>query len=365
MFTRLWPLLKLFAAAAITLALIDALVFRSGAYAPWIEPDSTAGSVVGARMAIDRYYEPARKNILVLGNSQIGEGFSAQLADLAAARPALHFINGSIAGTTPRVWNYFLRQIDPAANRFAAIVMMVTYDSTYQHYEFLNYPLDTPYATTLLRLSDLNDYPATFTVPDQRERARRAILLPLQALHEDILMFLAHPLQRIEQVRHGRQGWLYAISQYGGQGGALPELPLDSASGMPSSWGDHEAESKSKLENYFRTLRDIAPPEQQQINDNYLRLWLGRIADRYAASHVPVIVFSMTRGPWQKTLMPAPTASGAVAELRNAGRLLVLPGEAFTALEQPQFFFDTLHLNHAGRERFSALFAQQVAPLVH
>jgi hypothetical protein len=300
----------------------------------------------------------------VLGNSQIGEGFSAQVADLAAARPDLHFVNGSIAGTTPRLWHYFLRQVDPDATRFAAIAMMVSYDSIHQTNEFVNYPLDTSYAATLLQLGDLFDYPLTFTATAQRERARRAILLPLQALHEDILAFASDPQRRLKQIREDRPGWLYAVGQYGGQGGVLPDLPIDATTGMPSNWGEHESELKPKLENYFRNLRTLATHEQQQSNDDYLRLWLGRIVDRYAKTHVPVIVFSMPRGPWQKTLVPAPIASGAVAELRDSGRILALPGDAFTALEQPQFFFDTLHLNHDGRERFSALFAQQVAPWV-
>ena len=64
---------------------------------------------MGIELAIERHYrDPTRRNILVLGNSQIGEGFSAQIADAASARgdSKAHFVNGSIPGTTPRVWDY-------------------------------------------------------------------------------------------------------------------------------------------------------------------------------------------------------------------------------------------------------------------
>ena len=108
--------------------LVDLSLFRSGLYYRWAEPDSTAGSVVRAQMTIRHDYEPDRRNVLVLGNSRIGEGFSALLADAASGNDDLHFINGSIAGTTPRVWYYLLRAIDPDANRFSAIALMV--DST-------------------------------------------------------------------------------------------------------------------------------------------------------------------------------------------------------------------------------------------
>jgi len=124
----LLPLIRLCAATAACLLLVDALLFRSGAYYDWIKPTSTAGSVVGATKLIARYFEPARRNVLVLGNSQIAEGFWASEADAATAGTGLHFLNGAIAGTDPRVWYYLLRRVDPHADRFAAIALMVDYD---------------------------------------------------------------------------------------------------------------------------------------------------------------------------------------------------------------------------------------------
>lgn len=365
MFARIAPLLKLLAAAFLALLLIDLALFRSGVYSMLIKPDSTAGSVVGAELVVRKYREATRKNVLVLGNSQIGEGFSAALADAAVQRPDLHFINASVAGTSPRVWNYLLREVDPDGDRFAAIALMVEYDGLYNWNDFANYSLDISYSTPLLRLVDLDEFTESFTAADLRARARRTILLPEQGLHEDLQDFLAHPLRRMHDLRKVRPAWLYAVSQYGGHGGALPELVLDPGSCMPANWGADAAEWKPRLETYLRDMRKPAPQQMQIANQNYERLWLGRIAQRYHARGIPVIVFAMTRGPWKADFLPAPTLNPVLIELRDAGLITALPGDAFVELEKPQFFFDTLHLNAAGRERFSKLFAAQVAPLVH
>lgn len=358
------PLLRLVAASAAVLLLIDITVFRSGLYFPWAEPDSTAGSVVRGRMAIERSYEPGRKNLLVLGNSRIGEAFSATLADVASGRKDLHFVNGSIAGTTPRTWYYLLREIDPDANRFSAIALMVDYDPADTVLDMTNYALDTSYALPLLRLTDLVDFPDTFTTPERREHARRSIILPVQALHDDIRDLLAHPFRRYRQVHHQRAAWLDSIEAYPGRDESLPDLAVDPGTGMPVAWGADEAVLRPKLEGYFRQLRAPRAPDLQSANDAYLREWLGRIVRRYAARGVPVIAFVVPRGPWHHAQAPAPVARGAVAELARDHLLHMLPGDAFVALEEPQYFFDAFHMNRAGRERFSRMFAQAAAPLV-
>jgi hypothetical protein len=359
------PLLTLLAATAAVLLLFDLTLFRSGLYYRWLEPESTAGSVVGATLSIPYFFDPGRKNVLVLGNSQIGEGFSALIADSAAARKDLHFINGAVAGTTPRVWYYLLRAVDPHADRFAAVALMVDYDNLHNLQDMGNYDLDAAYCASLLRIDDVLDFPASFSEAAQRERARRAILFPLQSLHDDAQALLAHPLLRYKKVRLYWPGWLASIAQYPGHEESLPELSVDPQSGLPSDWGARETALKPKLENYFRGMRIAASPELREANDAYEREWLGRITDRYAAHGIPVIAFVVPRGPWGQQLMPVPSARGAVDELTRDGRLHPLPGAAFVALERPQYFFDTLHMNRQGRERFSREFAQLVAPLVH
>jgi hypothetical protein len=364
MHVRFFPLLKLVAAITFALILIDAAVFRSGVYASWIEPDSTAGSVVSEITLIRQDTDAARRNVLVLGNSQIGEGFSWPTADAAVGKGDLHFVNGSVAGTTPRLWNYLLREVDPDANRYAAIVLMVDYDVTRWRSTFTDYPLDTSYAAPLLRISDLSDYPDSFADANLRERARRAILLPLQTMRLDLLDFIAHPFKRRNEIVHERPGWIAATAAYPGHKEGLPDLPIDASAGMPSQWGADESTLKPKLEPYFRGLRLTATAKMQAVNIRYQRQWVGRIAARYHAQGVPVIVFNIPRGPWHESLVPAPQPNSALVELSRSGVITILPGDAFVQFEKPQFFFDTLHMNHAGREAFSTLLAQKIAPLV-
>jgi len=102
----------------------------------------------------------------------------------------------------------------------------------------------------------------------------------------------------------------------------------------------------------------------QDSNIAYLREWLGRIGARYAPNRIPIVVFVVPRGPWQRDLVRPPVAQGAVAEFAADGRIVALPGDAFTDLEQPRYFFDTLHMNHAGRVRFSRALAERLAALL-
>jgi hypothetical protein len=357
-------LLRLTAAAALVLLAVHVCLFGSGLSFRMIEPESTSGSVVNGMLFIDHDIDPARKNVVVFGNSQIGEGFSQRLADAEARRPDLHFINGAVAGTTPRVWYYMLRKVDPQAKRFAAIALMIDYDVASNKNDLGNYLLDTNYALPLLGMRDIDDFPNTFSDPTQRERARRAILFPLQALHDDVRDFMLHPWKRLIDITRGRYGWLNAVALYPGRETSLPELAIDASTHMPSDWGTTENEIRPVLEPYFKMLQLSASSELQAANSHYREEWLGRIVSRYRAHHVPVIVFVVPRGPWQREIMPIPKPEGAVADLIRHGEILAVPGDAFVDLEEPKYFFDTLHMNRAGREQFSRWFADRVAPLV-
>lgn len=367
MITRVLPLFKLVAGILLLLLLFDAAVFRSGAYRRVMEPESTAGTTLGSIYATRNLHEQTRKNIIVLGNSQIGEGFSAITADEASGRTDLHFINAAIPGTSPRVWDYVLREVDPSADRFAAVVLMVSYDTWGIQADPANYPLDVSYLTPLLRVSDASTFPSSFNTAEQRERAWRAVLLPLQTLHEDALALLANPSQRLKKVRGYYAGWLAAVQQYQGHSEAVPTLAIDPATGQPRSWDGIPIDLKARLEGYLAGLHnaDYGTPQLQNDVNAYVRRWLGSIAERYRARQVPVIVFVVPRGPFHAQIAPTPAPAGAIAELCNTGFVQALPGDAFIQFEKPQFFFDTLHMNHTGREAFSRLLAQKIAPLVH
>ncbi|MFZ2235513.1 MAG: hypothetical protein WAV67_03950, partial [Dokdonella sp.] len=97
----------------------------------------------------------------------------------------------------------------------------------------------------------------------------------------------------------------------------------------------------------------------------YMERWIGAIAQCYRATGGKVFVFSIPRGPWHELLVPAPKIGGAVADLAERRLVEPLPGVTFVPFENPQFFFDQLHMNHAGREHFSRLLATQIASRMH
>ena len=362
---RIWPLIKLVLVAFVGLAVIDLIAFRTGLYASWIEPNSSAGSVVGSTMLIKRETKADSSNILVLGNSKIGEGFSGRLADQASGRPDLHFINGAVAGSTPRIWYYLLRELDPGCNRYAAVAMMVDYDPTTNQEDMGNYAADTNYLQPLLRFTDFSEYAASFTKPTERERARRAVALPMQALHDDITSLLRSPLHRFHDTGRSRRLWMDASISYAGREQRLPDLEIDVAAGMPRNWDGVSESTKPQLESYFRGLRQHASEQTIAANNAYVERWVGAIAQCYHAAGGKVFVFSVPRGPWHELLVPAPKIGGAVADLAKRGLIEPLPGVTFVPLEQPQYFFDHLHMNHDGRERFSRLLAMQIASRMH
>lgn len=358
------PLLLLVLASAAVLAALDWGLFRSGLYAHLIKPGSTAGALVGAMKAIDAHHDPGRRNVLVLGNSRVAEGFSGKLADAAVGHGNLHFINGATPGTSLRVWYYMLREIDPAADRFDAIAMMVSYDLEGTRQVLADNPLDTRYLVSLLRVTDALDYPATFLDDDQRDFARRGTLFPLSVLREDVLDFVSAPRTRLREVHHRDAAWASAVANYRGNARALPELAIDPVSGQPSDWGADAKKTKALLGGYFKQLAAPAPGSAQVANLDYQDAWLQRILDRYTAAGVPVIVFAVPRGPYHAAMGRSLRMSDTIAGLAREGRLAALPAADFTVLEQPRYFFDAQHMNRAGREEFSAMLAERVAPLL-
>src|SRR5579872_6110030 len=105
------------------LFLLDAAVFRSGFYARYLEPDSAAGFFENVFKAgrESRFQRPHRA--LVLGDSQIAEGFSPQLADQAGASSGWEFVSSAVGGASLRNWYYMVRDLDPDRSRFDVVVL--------------------------------------------------------------------------------------------------------------------------------------------------------------------------------------------------------------------------------------------------
>ncbi len=362
---RIVPLLKLVAAAVLGLVAWDAAVFRSGLYVQVLEPRSLAGATRNALHLVGETYAAGRRNVLVLGNSKVGEALAPIQADATVAGSGLHFVNGFIPGSDLRIWYYLLREIDPQANRFSAIVLAVPYDPQELLSEMADSPADIGYLAPLLRIQDIGLFPSSFEAPSLQSQARRAILFPAQPMRLDIAAMFNSPWQRYEHLMQFRRSYVSQMAVYSGRPNTLPGLQFDPDTGQPIDWDAVDASLRPFLEGYFKSLRAQPAAAVLESNQRYCRDWLQRIAAPYHAQGIPVFLIEMPRGPWHESLMPVPKLGGSVAAVVDAGLAIALPGDTFADLERPGYFFDVEHMNRFGREKFTPRLAQRIAALLH
>lgn len=365
MFRRLVFITRLVVVALLVVVVFDALVFRSSFYWRWLEPGSVAGSTRNALRLVEATTMPGRRNVLVVGNSRIGEGLSMALADQTVTDKRLHFVNGFIPGSDLRIWYYLLREVDPDARRYSAIVLATPLAAEEELGKMANRAADINYLAPLLRLGDLPSFASSFDDPVLRNQAARAILFPMQPMRRDLMAFLSAPLDRYRKSRVHEKDYVPNYLRYLGRNEALPDLPIDPSTRLPAHWsGVDERMRRGLTEHYFRWLHAKPPGETVASNERYYRYWLDRIVERYQRTGVPIILIAVPRGPWHGSEGSVRAPGGAIGELIAAGKVLALPGDTFTDVEKPPYFFDQEHMNRAGRERFTVRLAQRLQSLL-
>ena len=335
--------------------LVDLLIFRSGFYFGWTDPNSSLGVLARAIVNVDHASKTDR-NVLVLGDSRIGEGFSAKSASAVAAATGrgIAFINGGVAGTTPRVWYYLLRAMLQSGQLPAAVAIMTT---SYHDNDSSDLPArtsDIMFVHPLLQPRDLVTFPASFPSVDGQIAAARAILLSGYHYKSDLADLLLHPARRIETVRSWRANGFDWVNDYSGHNTSLEGLQLDLPSGRLSIPPQVQDVEPLRLAAYAAKLRQFSgrPPDDPSSR-GYRSLWYGRIGALCRAKGIALFVFRIPRGPLHFMAHGDGEATGGLADLRDGGRLRLLPATQFDDLERPEFFFDELHLNAAGRVQFS------------
>lgn len=347
------------------LVALDSVVFRTGIYFRYLEPESTAGTVTINMPLFDHDYRNGARNVLVIGDSRVGEGFSPGVANTVGEKHGVNFIRIGMPGTTPRVWKYFLSRIDRRSQPVAAVLLMATsFRDGDELGSLTDRVLDINYMSPLLRPADIPEFVSSFHDQAARNRALRAAALPALAMQTDLHAFLVSPVARIKKARLWRRGYAQWMNDYPGRTERLPDVPpnvLSAPSFDPSAVPPSIAQP---LGEYLRNLRAPHPPGLAKETKDYRSLWYGRIAEYYQSRNIPVFVYQMPRGPFHKELVGDWPADGSLLELERARKLTLIDASPFVDLEQPQYFFDFLHLNRVGRQAFSQRLAEIVTPLV-
>lgn len=347
------------AAALAIFALVDVAAFRTDLYRRVLDPSSTTGSFEAAIDQFRAFRSDANRDVLVLGDSRIYSALDPRAAARASAR--YRFLNGAVPGTTPRCWPFFLRAIDPASDRFAAVVISVdTYaddDSAIGSLDGDDRPMDLRYVVLQTRLRDLPKLAGSFS--DPRERVEHGIDLFLRGpeLRDDFQALAADPLSRIGALQNARGAKTYDPLAAHPREESLRGLRVDFALGTIEYPAGLSADERAAI---ATQVLHVAKPSPSYAR--YRLQWLAPIAARYANAGVPVFFVRIPTRPAHRQGNQIP--SGSLVEIGREYHARLIPAQRYIALEQPRLFADEDHLNRTGSLQFSRLLANDVTRLL-
>lgn len=356
--THNWPeaLARLAAACCVVFAL-DAAVFRTGWYQHVLEPQSFAGTF--ARAVRNERQRPVdgRKEILVAGDSR-SLAIRPRIAEELTGRREFAFATVAVPGSSPRGWYYLLRDVDPEARRYTAILFGVEdYDDEDSAEEPAERLLDLQMAVGSLRLTDLFDFPFTFRGAQNERQAFLGCLLKGFAYKKDLQGFLAHPKHRwndaaIYRERSVREDW-------------NATGPISNLAGLKVDWAARKLTFPPGVDPLTRELlqRQVDHPSYPQtgLNAQFRRQWLTRIADRYRNSPTVLLFLRLPRSPIPRPEALAPnTQRGVLRELAQRRNVMLADERVFESLESPELFHDQFHLNAEGWTRATRIAVEQL-----
>jgi hypothetical protein len=335
----------------------DLLLFRTGFYGRLLEPDMSATGYLERILYSEVHRVPSgKREVLVVGNSRIAEGFSAKLANQETGADNLWFVNFGVSGTGNRVWYYLVRDVDPDRNRYAAIVIPIDdYDDPDDYEDVADRVGEMPLLVNRLRVTDILPYTMSFHTWKARLEVFRGLAFPAIVYQRDFQQFLEHPTRRLKRIDDFRAHGFQQRYDYGGMHRNLAGLRVD--------WAHHTVTFPSDMPEQQRqdwTSRLFSEPPQKGMNRAFELRWLGALVDLYRGSRTRIILIQAPRSP-----APRPTPLGhltwtAVDELRKRPWVSVIDRHAFEDLEKPELFADHVHLDAEGRQLFSPRLAKAI-----
>ncbi len=328
--------------------LIDAALFRTRFYYTHIaEPNSFAGAY--ERNVRNERARPVdgRKQVLFVGDSR-ALAFRPRIAESLVGRE-FAFGNAAVQGSDARDWYYLLRDVDPGAHRYSAILIGLSdFDDEDTAEEPADRLLDWEIVSSSLRLSDIADFPFSFRSASHIRTAALGCMFKGTAMKKDLFGFLAHPKHRwndaaIYRERAVREDW-------------ASTGPTTNLTGLRADWPAKQIQFPSTADSFTRQILSdqVEHPAYPQtgLRAEFNRRWLPRIADRYRGSETVLVFLRMVRSPIRRPDSLAPSRPpGVVRSLATRPNIVLADEHAFESLETPELFCDWSHLNNDGWER--------------
>jgi hypothetical protein len=337
----------------------DTILFRSGFYVRFLEPESFTGSFERT-FKIEKDRAPSgKKEVLVVGSSRLAEGFFTKLANQYKPEDGYRFFNCSVPSSGSRTFFYMIRDLDPKRNRYAAIAVPIDdFEDPDDNENPADRAMEVRLVVNRLRLSDILPYTLSYPRWASRREVFRSALLKGTVYQSDIADFIEHPKERLERVRIFKEnngGWSY---DYGGLERSLAGLSVD--------WANHHATFPASLnpdeQRFIEGVFFHTAPQKGNMRAFEVR-WLGSLIKLYEGSKTKIILFQAPRGPVHR---PAPhLAWTSIDELRKYPSVLVIDGHRFEFLERPELFADHVHLNSEGRKQFTPLLVDAIKESLH
>ena len=253
----------------------------------------------------------------------------------------------SVPGSTPRAQALFFEHLDRPPGGWRIVVLgLSAYDDDALSEDLTQRELDLALLAPLLSLGDAVDLAAEFKAFRQRRQLWLAAGTKIYAWRNDIRSFLHSPLGHLAAARRG-YWWLTAEREYVG--------PTDSLHGVRVEDGVLVGieDLPSTVVAGLRELRRSTPGFD---NAAYRRRWIGRLAESVLAQDGVLVIVRM---PTQIVPRVAARAPNTVVldALGDRPGVFVVDRELMSELELPEFFYDAVHLNRSGGERFTELLA--------
>src|SRR5947199_8775164 len=285
----------------------------------------------------------------------MAEGFSAAVADKLSSVDGFKFVKLAEAASAVNIWDYMLREVDPARGRYWAIVIPYGIGFEPNSADHLRISMAAP----LLRYGDCFNFASAFQRWSGRFRAFTACILRGLAFQSDLVNFLEHPIGRIRSLQ-GEPKRLQSRDLYKGRNYNIVGTSYDPKTGQvtfPPRLTEAQREA----------IRDsLLKPSQSETQD-FLRMQrdgIQRILNRYSPSSTEIVLTPVPRGPFAGLPGASMTFHAAFPPILTQRAVFSLPEQTFDFLEKPEYYFDGLHLNAKGRQGFTeTLVAQLVGHL--